>query len=561
MLLFVITLIGALVLGCRLYFIQIVHGSEYVARAERQYSRPNDRLFDRGKIYFEDKNGLRLAAATLLSGYILSIDPALIEDAEGTYAALAEVITLDQKSFLTKAAKKDDPYEEVARQLTEGDMHAIDALDLPGVSLYRERWRYYPAERTASRTIGFVGWDEAGTGKTGLYGLERYYDDVLTRTTAVDVNFFADLFASVGTVLAGSHQGAGDVVTSIEPKAQFTLEQELQKVHNEWDSRQTGGIIMDPVTGEIVAMAVMPDFDLNTYEVENDPAVYANPLVSSVYEMGSIIKPLTVSAGLDAKAITAETTYVDHGYVEVDDYTIRNFDGLGRGRVPMQEILSQSLNTGVAFIVNQMGTGVFADYFRAFGLGEETGIDLPGEAHGLIHNLDSPRDVEYATASFGQGIATTPIATVRALSALAADGVLPTPHIGKSIVYQDGYTKEVSFPKGTQVISKETSDEITRMLIEVVDTALAHGDVKLPHYSVAAKTGTAQIAKKDGRGYYDDRYLHSFFGYFPAYEPRFIVFLYTLEPQGVRYASQTLTMPFHELTKFLISYYEIPPDR
>ena len=178
-----------------------------------------------------------------------------------------------------------------------------------------------------------------------------------------------------------------------------------------------------------------------------------------------------------------------------------------------------------------------------------------------MENLNSPRDIEYATASFGQGISMTPIETVRALSVLANGGKLIVPHIVKRINYTSGLFNNISYiNEAKQVLKKETSEEISRMLTVVVDKALANGKVKLPNYSVAAKTGTAQIAKPGG-GYYDDRWLHSFFGYFPSYQPRFLIFLYTVEPQGIDFASQTLTNPFVETVKFLINYYNIVPDR
>ena len=196
-----------------------------------------------------------------------------------------------------------------------------------------------------------------------------------------------------------------------------------------------------------------------------------------------------------------------------------------------------------------------------FGLGEETGIDLPGEVQGHIENLKSNREIEQATASFGQGIAMSPIITIRALSALSNGGILPSPHVVKRINYDIGISKDMSYNPGKQVIKPETSETITRMLVEVVDKALLNGTLKMKNYSVAAKTGTAQIAKEGGGGYYDDRYLHSFFGYLPAYNPSFIIFLYTVNPIGVRYASETLSHPFNDISKFLINYYEIPPDR
>lgn len=200
----------------------------------------------------------------------------------------------------------------------------------------------------------------------------------------------------------------------------------------------------------------------------------------------------------------------------------------------------------------------FLDHYK---LGGETGIDLPSEAHGLVGNLQSHGQVEYDTASFGQGIAVTPIETVRALATLANGGFLVTPHLVRSVDYDSGISRALSWGSDTRVLKEQTTTDVSRMLTQVVDTALANGTIKLDHWSVAAKTGTAQIANPSGGGYYTDRFLHSFFGYFPSYDAKFIIFLFALEPQGAPFASQTLAPPFHSLTQFLINYYNVPPDR
>lgn len=554
-------MIVALVLVVNLYTIQIINGDAYKEKAELQYISPSKSIFDRGKIYFSNKNGTILSAATIKSGFDLSINPTKLKDPKSSYDKLSAIITIDKDKFLLKASKKSSVYENVDKRVSDDLGKKINELYIPGVELKRERWRIYPGGKMAANTIGFVGY--IGNSFAGRYGLERYYEDILKRDeNKTYVNFFAEIFSNISKVVSKEGQREGDLVTSIEPTTQSFFEKEVASTSEKWNSRLTLGVIINPISGEVYSMAVNPSFDPNYYGSETSTNVFSNPIVEGVFEMGSTIKPLTMAAGLDFGAVTAETTYDDRGSLTLNGSTISNYDHKGNGVINMQEVLNKSVNTGAAFVVSKMGKENFAKYMADFGLGNETGIDLPNEANGNISNLKSPRDIEYATASFGQGIAMTPIATIRALSALANGGILINPHIVKKIDYKIGLPNNISYEvEGRRVIKKETSDEITRMLVRVVDKSLRDGTLKIPNYSVAAKTGTAQIAKPGGKGYYDDRYLHSFFGYFPAYNPKFLIFLLTLEPKGAPYASNTLADPFMDTVKFLINYYEIPPDR
>ncbi len=568
-----IVLLVAAVLIVRLYTLQIIHGEELSAKAERQYVRPDQNQYDRGSIFFKDKDGRLVSAATLKSGFTVALSPQSIKDTdadadanldneiESVYAGILGVMPVDRDLFFLRAGKRDDPYEELGKRIEPDVAKRVDALKLPGVNIYRERWRYYPGDSLAAHAIGFVGYD--GAGYSGRYGLERFYEDTLARkNSGAYVNFFAEIFSNIKSSLAdGGGERAGDLVTSIEPSVELFLDRTVAATNREWNSNMTGAVIMNPKTGEIYAMSVHPTFDLNNFKGAGDASVYANPLVEGVYELGSIMKPITMAIGLDTGAVTPATTYHDAGYIVLDKAKISNFDGKGRGTVPMQEILNQSLNTGATFVEQKVGNKRFADYLARLGFDKETGIDLPHEGENQVENLQSPRNVEYATASFGQGIALTPMTIVRALAALGNGGLLVTPHVVTEVRYQSGLSRKVGTESGTRVFKAETSEEISRMLVTVVDTALRGGTVKFPHHSVAAKTGTAQIAKAGERGYYDDRYLHSFFGYFPAFDPQFLIFLFTIEPKGVRYASETLTQPFIDTVKFLINYYEVPPDR
>ncbi|MDQ3089615.1 MAG: penicillin-binding protein 2 [bacterium] len=553
----------ALILVGKLYTVQIVRGDAFQEKAQHQYVATAT-YFDRGTIYFSPKEGALIPAATLKNGLILAINPQLlskVSDINLAYEKINKIVPIDKEIFLKKAAKTTDPYEEIARKLPIDIDRKIENLEIPGVTTYKHKWRLYSSDEMAAHTLGFIGYK--GDDLSGRYGLERFYENVLGRSgDDAFVNFFAEIFSNIKKGVTEGESLEGDIVTTIEPTIESFLEEELKKVNETYRSEFTGGIVIDPKTGEIYAIAMDPTFNSNDLNTVKDPAIFSNKFVEDRYEMGSIIKPLTLAAGIDAGAITRRTTYNDTGCQTLNKKTFCNYDLKSHGsNVTMQTVLNKSLNTGVAFAVNRMGNNVFREYLLKFGLGSTTGIDLPNEGSSLISNLNTKRDLEMAQASFGQGIALTPLITVRALSALANGGTLITPHLVKEIKYNIGTSKKIEYPVGERVLKPETSEEISRMLTEVVDTSLRGGLVKLPNYSVAAKTGTAQIAKSGGGGYYEDRYLHSFFGYFPSYDPKFLIFLYTYNPKDVKYASETLTDTFINMTKFLINYYDIPPDR
>lgn len=555
----IIILIGGVALISKLFFITVVRGEHYADEASLQLTGGRS-YFNRGSIFFTEKNGNLVSAATLQSGYTLAINPTFVQDKEELYEALSKIVTLDQESFFNKANKANDPYEELIARIDEDTATKIKELKISGVILVPVRTRFYPGADQASHAIGFMGYKGEEFG--GLYGLERQYDEVLKRKPSLSFSdFFAQLFAGVthGALSAGV-AGEGDIVTTIEPSVESYVENELKSLFEKWKPKQIGAIIMDPQTGAIKAMAALPTFDPGAKQT--DLNILKNPLVENIYEMGSVVKPLTIAAAIDGGAITSKTKYVDNGSLTIADRKISNFDGKARGEVTFQEVLNQSLNTGAVEAMRRLGQVEFQNYFFALGLEDKTGIDLPNEAKGLLKNLDSGREVEFATASFGQGIAITPLAITRAFAALANGGYLVTPHLVQKINYDSQLSDDVTPEKGRQVLKKETSDEITKMLVEVVDTSLLNGKAKNEHYSVAAKTGTAQlVASGGGGGYYKDRHLHSFFGYFPASKPEYLIFMYMEDPQNVTYASQTLADPFVRIVNFLINYYQIPPDR
>jgi len=559
---FILILLFAAFLIVRLYFLQVVHGRDYALAAQNQYVNTSDTLYDRGDIYFTRKDGTLISAATLATGFLVAIDPELLTNPEDTYQKINAILPLDHDAFMGHANKTTDPYEVIADQVPEDAGQKISDLDITGVILVRERWRTYPAGSEAAQSIGLVGYNDDNS-LEGRYGLERYYDDVLQRPGGgLFGNFFAELFANVGNTLGDAREAKeGDVITSIEPVVEQKLDDELRDVQAKYSSQATGGIIMDPSNGQIVALDVNPSFDPNSFSTGN-ANTFGNPLVERRYEFGSIMKSLTMTTGIDTGAVTPQTTYNDTGCLTVNKSKICNYDLRARGVIPMQQILSQSLNVGASWVATQVGHARMQAYFKALGMDTETGIDLPSEINGTLANLQSPGlDVNYDTASFGQGIALTPVEMIRALGALANHGAIVTPHLATAIRLDNGVTRPLSWGTPTQVFQPSSAATVTNMLITVVDTALLNGKAKNPDYTVAAKTGTAQIAAPGGGYYPGNIFFHSFFGYFPATNPRFIILLYTIRPQGVEYASETLTTSFLDLTHFLTNYYAIPPDR
>ncbi len=549
-----------IIFATRLFFLQVVRGADYNDLADRQYLRSARTFFNRGSIYFTSKDGNLVPAASLRQEFLLTINPQLIVEPAKVFSKLSGILPdLDETEFIAKAGAKNRLYEEVATGISTTDAEAVKALEERGVYVYKEKRRFYPAGRTASHVLGFMAY--RGEDYTGIYGLEREYDRILAHTGSGSfASFFAEIFLGVKDELSDTVEGGeGDIVLTLEPIVQNRLEKILAETASRYSADAAGAIVMNPHTGEIIAMAAVPDF--NPGEKQKDITALPNPLVERVFEMGSVVKPLTLAAGMDAGVINAHTTFNDTGKVVLNNRTIMNHDKKARGVVDMQEVIDNSLNTGAVFVMQKMGKSSFRKYMLSYGIGEKTGVDLPGEVAGLVGNLQSPRDIEYATASFGQGIALTPIGATRAFAVLANGGKLVEPHIVKEVKYDIGTTKVVA-PKiiRTDVLKRESTEEITQVLINAVDEALLGGTLSLPDWSVAAKTGTAEMSDGKGR-YLSDQYLHSFFGYYPAYKPRFITFMYLVNPKGAPFSSDTLSRPFMETAKFLLNYYEVPPDR
>jgi len=528
--------------GVRLYSLQVVHGDTFQQQAEAQYTNSNSPQDERGSISLITKDGSRRTAAYQKAGYELAVNGRLITNPGYAYNQINDVIDFDssKKEFVGRVGSSSDPYIKIKERLSEKAGEKINNRNIRGVNAYPQKWRQYPFGSLASQTIGFVGFNKSSDYPTGIYGVEKYYEDTLSRSAG---NFYTNLFARVFSQpeqkTKQSPRGQdGDVNLTIEPDVQAFLEQQLEQTRRQWNGKQAMGVIIEPDTGAIKGLGITPDFNPNEYEQVASQSVFTNSVVQSRFEMGSVIKALTMAAGIDAGVVTPDTTYNDTGELELSGYTIENYDGSARGVVDMQTVLNQSLNTGAAFVANKLDREQMRSYFRSW-FADKTEIDLPGEIGNNIDNLSVDRDLEFATASFGQGIAMTPIATVQALSSLANGGKMVRPHVTHSIDYRLGGRSKIVPKEGERIISRETADTISEMLVTVVDDVLDGGDSARQRHSIN----------------------HTFFGYFPAYEPEYLVFLMVREPEDVRYASETLTEPFMNITDFLINYYNIPPDR
>lgn len=555
---FLIT-VFAIALVIRLFSIQVLSSEYYQSLAERQQLASRELAPRRGEIFLKDKNGRFVTVATTRTGYLLFVDPRKIEDAGETFERLSKAlgaysIAIDRDTFFLAVSKKDDPFEELLPRIEKEVADAVISEHIPGVGATLQEWRFYPLGALAAHVIGFFGFGEDGK-EAGQYGIERFFEDDLNgnRGFVNGVKSSGGVLLNFGKRLFAAPSEGKDIELTLELGAQQQLEGALDTVWKKFSPEIAGGIVINPHTGKILAMASRDAFDPNRYAETENISYFVNPLVSSIFELGSVFKPLTIAGALDSGAVTPETTYFDKGFVQIGPARISNYDGRGRGMTTVQGVLSESLNTGAIFVEQKLGKEKFLHYVEHFGLAEKTDIELPAEGLGNISNLESGRDIEYASASFGQGIAVTPIAFVRAVSALANGGVLIQPYIVER-------TRPVDKGGLPRVISETAAETITQMLVQVVDKAFLGGGKGLPHYSVAAKTGTAQIPNKNAPGY-SEKFLHSIFGYAPAYDPEFLIFLFAKNPRGVTYSSQSLGQAFLDLTKALLYYYEVPPDR
>ena len=588
-------LAGGIGISARLFYLQIVKGGYYTALAQGQHTDFVDSSPIRGKIFFQDKfstgsenPGLSLAA-TNKDGYLFYIDTKNIGDpnaaAEKISPILAEFYLYrdpryspyraaqeSATSSLLSDAIKSPPSAEgigenlkkifedsenasvkkIADRIDETAVEELKELKISGMDIRKEKYRYYPSDSVAANLLGFVGF--SGNDRVGQYGVEGFYNDHLSgseKTERVSV--------LPGALHEEKISSGGDIVLTVDHNIQYMLEKKIMETKERLQAVNASAVVMDPKTGAILALASFDSFDPNYYSDAKNIDAYLNDAVQRVFEPGSTFKPFTIAAGIDQGVITPGTTYEDSGAVRIGEYTIRNFDLQSHGVQTMTNVLELSLNTGVVFVEGKLGHDKFREYAKKFGFDERTGVDLQGESGGNIKNIvETNRDINFATASFGQGIAVTPMQIVKAYSAIANGGNMMKPYVVKEIVYQDG-TKDAAVPEvAGNPISAKTAAQVTSMMVSVVESGFDRkGGVR--GYKVAAKTGTAQIPNQNGPGYSDET-IHTFVGFAPAYDPRFLMLIKMDKPKGIRFASDSLAPTFSKLAEYILTYLEVPPD-
>lgn len=542
----------------RVFQMSIARHQEFVRLASRQHGITKELSSERGAIFAVDKRGNKIPLALNKPYKALIASPRIITDVDATAAALARDFGLDEQELRKKLSKTDDPYEIIARKIETDAAESFMAKKVSGITVEEEVRRVYPNGRTAANILGFVDGDPDGG--HGRYGLERLLNGELSGTDGIlkGVKDPSGFMIALGKRIFYPPKNGSAATLTIDYHIQQKTEEALAAVRKKWGG--TGGLalVMDPKTGGILANAVAPGFDPNRYSDEENFSVFLNPAVEASYEMGSVLKPITMAAGIEEKVVTAQSTYHDTGEVKIGGYTIRNFDARAYGTQTMSQVIEKSLNTGMVHVARLLGHERQLAYFKKFGLGAKTGVDLPGEIAGNLSNLDAGRAIDSATASFGQGIAATPMQLAAAMGAIANDGVLMRPHIVQKITDDSGNEIVTRREAIRAVITQETAEAMQKMLIATVRNGFENR-AKIPGYFVAGKTGTAQVPLKNGRGY-SDAVTHTFVGFAPAFDPRFLILLMLNEPQGNRFAANTLTPAFHDLAAFILNYYEIPPD-
>lgn len=542
----------------RLYFLQIIDYSAFRALADNQHNIFKKLIPERGEIFLKDKGGLFPVALNREAKMAYAV-PQEIDDPQKTSFEIAQVLNLNQEELLVKFSKAEDLYEVIKHRLSDEEAEKIKNLNQKGIHLSDEIYRYYPSGELASQVVGFVGWEKEGL--AGKYGVEASFEKKLggEEGDIFQNRDSAGNWITVGERKITEAKDGESLVLTLDHIVQYETEKILESAVDQFAAESGSVIVMETLTGRILSLANYPTFNPNEYSQVDSMDLYRNPAASDAYECGSVFKPITMASALDSGRLTPETTYSDLGVVQEAGYSIQNSDLKSYGLQTMTGVLEKSLNTGAIFAQKSLGNKNFLEYLKRFGFGEKTGIELVGEGSGNISNLKNlNRNIEFFTASFGQGITVTPLQLISAYNALANGGILLKPQIIERVIYPNGSDEEVPPQEVRRVISQKAALQISQMLRSVV--VKGHGKrADVPGYLVVGKTGTAQVASTEKKGYVEGQHIGSFAGFAPLNNPRFTILVRINNPQAVEWAESSAAPIFGELMKFLLDYYKVEP--
>jgi cell division protein FtsI/penicillin-binding protein 2 len=573
-------------IGTRLVWWQVVERDRLAGIALHQLAQHEEIPAERGEI--TDADGNLLATSVELQSIFAT--PPSVDDPESAAALLAPALGMEVDD-LRQRLSSEDPWVWLRRRVEPAVSARVRDLDISGVGMLPETKRVYPVEGVSPRTtlaaqvLGFVNLEGAGQ-----YGIEWSEDDLLAGlpgsvTAQEDVigRQIADSVYELSEPVDGS-----DLRLTIDAGLQHLLEAEMWRTYRRNAAKGVTGVVMDVKTGAVLALATFPSYDANSYATL-DPTLFTNPAVSRQYEPGSVMKAFTIAAALDAGAITTRDRFRDDNNLRLSGVRIQNADRYtspyGHGRITAGDVLKLSNNVGAARIGLTVGRQPLYQALRRFGFGEPTGIEIAGEATGTVWNPDGPNgsgDLTTAQNSFGQGLSVTAMQLVAGYAAFGNGGQLVTPHVVAGWTTPDGTYHAAEPPAAERIMREETADTVLQLLTDAVDDGIAQ-PASIPGYSVAGKTGTAQIAgpikervrtgtDADGKaiyervtryGYIDGWIDSSFISLMPASDPEIVTLILIHRPAtwGLYQMAQRPDDLFRSLAPDILSYLAIPPDR
>ncbi len=547
--LFVFIFLLAGILVFRLYQLQIIEADHWSDQAERQHGVQREVAGSRGTIFAGNRAGESIPLAVNRIWKFVYLSPREIireeEDKEAVAKSLSSILGVSEDFVMERLGREESSFQVIKRQLSDEEVEMIKDLDIEGIYLREEDVRFYPQSSLASHVIGFLGGQE-----TGQYGIEGYFDDILRGVSGMQEGWrVAD---GGGSVITGeSAQPGMSIDLTIDYNIQFMAEKLISEAVNDLNASSGTVIAGNPETGEIMAMANYPNFDPNEYR-SYSLDYFQNRAVQSLFEPGSVFKPFIMAMGIEEGVVDPLDTYYDTGREVVSGHTLRNYGRRSFGEVTMKEVMERSINTGMINVQQRLDNEIFLEYLESLGFFERTGIELQGETFSQNLIFKQGYDVNFANASFGQGIEVTPIQLFSAFSSLANGGELVKPRVTRN------FSPEPEVRE--RVFSAGTTTNITSMLISTVEEGTARR-AQIPGYYIAGKTGTAQIPWSvlgiNRRGYSEET-IQSFVGYGPL-NAEFVILVKMDQPNAPT-AEVSVVPVFRELAKYIIDYKQIPPD-